>query len=83
MVKERLCWSDALFYCRKFHSDLLSIRGPEEQAVIQQLVARAGIPLTSHLWVGLRRYSCHLPCLTVVSIKPTSLSALVVIHLTS
>ena len=56
LVGKRLCWSDAVLYCRDFHWDLLSIRGPEEQEMIQQLVARAPFPPTSHLWVGLRRY---------------------------
>ena len=52
----RLCWSDALLYCRDFHWDLLSLRDPEEQERIDELVAGAPFPLTSHLWVGLRRY---------------------------
>ncbi|KAJ3584659.1 hypothetical protein NHX12_015154 [Muraenolepis orangiensis] len=56
LVGKRLCWSDALLYCRDFHWDLLSIRGPEEQEIIDEMVSRANFPLTSHLWVGLRRY---------------------------
>jgi len=56
LVEKRLCWSDALLYCRDFHWDLLSIRGPEEQEMVDELVADASFPLTSHLWVGLRRY---------------------------
>ncbi|KAJ3584348.1 hypothetical protein NHX12_014843, partial [Muraenolepis orangiensis] len=55
LVGKRLCWSDALLYCRDFHWDLLSIRGPEEQEIIDEMVSRANFPLTSHLWVGLRR----------------------------
>ncbi|KAJ3582536.1 hypothetical protein NHX12_000509 [Muraenolepis orangiensis] len=55
LVGKRLCWSDALLYCRDFHWDLLSIRGPEEQDIIDEMVSRANFPLTSHLWVGLRR----------------------------
>ncbi|KAG7267755.1 hypothetical protein CRUP_019660 [Coryphaenoides rupestris] len=54
LVGKRLCWSDALLYCRDFHWDLLSIRGPEDQEIIDELVAKASFPLTSHLWVGLR-----------------------------
>ncbi|KAJ3584030.1 hypothetical protein NHX12_014527, partial [Muraenolepis orangiensis] len=56
LVGKRLCWSDALLYCRDFHWDLLSIRGPEEQEIIDEMVSRANFPLTSHIWVGLRRY---------------------------
>ncbi|CAL8392998.1 unnamed protein product, partial [Gadus morhua 'NCC'] len=55
VMGRRLCWSDALLYCRDYHSDLMSIRGPGEQEMVQQLVARASLPLTSHLWVGLHR----------------------------
>ncbi|KAG7267750.1 hypothetical protein CRUP_019655 [Coryphaenoides rupestris] len=55
LVGKRLSWSDALLYCRDFHWDLLSIRGPEEQEMVDELVANASFPLTSHLWVGLRR----------------------------
>ncbi|KAJ3586676.1 hypothetical protein NHX12_013072 [Muraenolepis orangiensis] len=55
LVGKRLCWSDALLYCRDFHWDLLSIRGPEEQEMIDELVARAPFPLSISLWVGLRR----------------------------
>ncbi|KAG7267749.1 hypothetical protein CRUP_019654 [Coryphaenoides rupestris] len=56
LVGKRLSWSDALLYCREFHWDLLSISGPEEQQMIDELVANASFPLTSHLWLGLRRY---------------------------
>ena len=56
LVGTRLCWSDALLYCRDMHWDLLSLIGPEDQERIDELVARAPFPLTSHLWVGLRRY---------------------------
>ncbi|KAJ3581360.1 hypothetical protein NHX12_016735, partial [Muraenolepis orangiensis] len=54
LVGKRLCWSDALLYCRDFHWDLLSIRGPEEQEIIDEMVSSAPFSLTSHLWVGLR-----------------------------
>ncbi|XP_056440723.1 uncharacterized protein LOC130377594 [Gadus chalcogrammus] len=55
IVGTRLCWSDALLYCRDSHWDLLSLIGPEDQEMIDELVARATFPLTSQLWVGLRR----------------------------
>ncbi|KAJ3585396.1 hypothetical protein NHX12_014115, partial [Muraenolepis orangiensis] len=47
--------TDTLLYCRDFHWDLLSIRGPEEQEIIDEMVSSAPFSLTSHLWVGLRR----------------------------
>ena len=56
LVGTRLCWSDALLYCRDSHWDLLSLLGPEDQEMVDELVALAPFPLTSHLWVGLRRY---------------------------
>jgi len=68
LVGMKMCWSDALLYCRDFYSDLLSIRSPEEQEVINELLASASYPLTSRLWVGLRRY------LLLVSFRHTSLS---------
>ncbi|KAG7267754.1 hypothetical protein CRUP_019659 [Coryphaenoides rupestris] len=40
---------------RDLDLDLLSIRGPEDQETINELVASATFPLTSHLWVGLHR----------------------------
>ncbi|CAL8236017.1 unnamed protein product [Boreogadus saida] len=55
LVGRRLCWSDALLHCRDHHRDLLTLRGPAEQEMVDRLVARAAFPLTSHLWVGLRR----------------------------
>ncbi|KAJ3584346.1 hypothetical protein NHX12_014841 [Muraenolepis orangiensis] len=61
LVGKRLCWSDALLYCRDFHWDLLSIRGPEEQEIIDEMVSRANFPLTSHLWVGLRSGTATQP----------------------
>ncbi|KAK0134044.1 Fucolectin-5 [Merluccius polli] len=54
LVKKKLCWSDALLYCRDFHSDLLSIRDTAEQEKMNGLIK--GFPnVTSQLWVGLRR----------------------------
>ncbi|CAL8241417.1 uncharacterized protein LOC115546508 isoform X2 [Gadus morhua] len=55
LVGTPLCWSDALLYCRDSHWDLLSLLGPEDQEMVDELVARTPFPLTSHLWVGLRR----------------------------
>ncbi|XP_056450639.1 C-type mannose receptor 2-like [Gadus chalcogrammus] len=55
LVGTRLCWSDALLYCRDSHWDLLSLMGPEDQEMVDELVAHTTFNLTSHLWVGLRR----------------------------
>ncbi|KAJ3585814.1 hypothetical protein NHX12_012223 [Muraenolepis orangiensis] len=68
---ERGCAGQTLLYCRDFHWDLLSIRGPEEQEIIDEMVARANFPLSSHLLVGLPGYR---PGLTgcVISQRPRS-----------
>ncbi|XP_026158079.1 macrophage mannose receptor 1-like isoform X1 [Mastacembelus armatus] len=56
VVENKLSWPDALFYCRNFYWDLLSIRTEEEQRLVQEVLAMASFPLTNELWVGLRRY---------------------------
>ncbi|XP_035531673.1 uncharacterized protein LOC118338482 [Morone saxatilis] len=56
LVGDRLCWSDALFYCRLHHWDLLSLRSEEEQSAVEQLLSRGPFPLTDYVWLGLRRY---------------------------
>ncbi len=56
VVGERLCWSDALFYCRHHHWDLLSLRSQEEQSEVEQLLSSSPFPLTDYVWLGLRRY---------------------------
>ncbi|XP_070786293.1 uncharacterized protein [Enoplosus armatus] len=57
VVGKRLCWSDALFFCRRHHWDLLSLRNQEEQSEVEQLLSRSPFPLTDYVWLGLRRYS--------------------------
>ncbi|XP_050928869.1 LOW QUALITY PROTEIN: uncharacterized protein LOC108881964 [Lates calcarifer] len=56
VVGKRLCWSDALFFCRDFFWDLLSLRSQEEQMELEQVLSNVSFPLTKHLWLGLRRY---------------------------
>ncbi|XP_055757085.1 uncharacterized protein LOC129835473 [Salvelinus fontinalis] len=58
VVREKLCWSDALFYCREHYWDLVSVRNETEQRVLEKLVKESNLitPLTSHLWLSLRRY---------------------------
>ncbi|XP_062305836.1 uncharacterized protein LOC134010021 isoform X2 [Osmerus eperlanus] len=55
LVGERLCWSDALFYCRDRDLDLLSLASEEEQRGLEALLGGVTFPLTPHLWLGLRR----------------------------
>lgn len=57
VVGERLCWSDALLYCRRHHWDLLSLHSKEEQAEAAQLLSRATFVITDGVWLGLRRYN--------------------------
>lgn len=57
VVGERLCWSDALLYCRRHHWDLISFRSQEEQSEVERLLSRSPFPLTDYVWLGLRRYS--------------------------
>ncbi|KAK9523689.1 hypothetical protein VZT92_017596 [Zoarces viviparus] len=56
VVEKKLCWSDALFYCRDFYWDLLSIRSEEEQREVEEVMRNASLHLTKHVWLGLRRY---------------------------
>lgn len=56
LVGERLCWSDALLYCRRHHWDLLSLHSKEEQTEVAQVLNRATFILTDGVWLGLRKY---------------------------
>jgi len=55
LLEERRSWSDALFFCRDFYGELLSIRSEEQQREVEELLSSAFFPLTAHVWVGLRR----------------------------
>uniref|UniRef100_UPI0037E924ED scavenger receptor cysteine-rich domain-containing protein DMBT1-like n=1 Tax=Semicossyphus pulcher TaxID=241346 RepID=UPI0037E924ED len=55
VVQKKLCWSDALFYCRDFYWDLLSVRSEEEQREVEKVLRDTSFPLTKHVWFGLRR----------------------------
>lgn len=57
LVGERLCWSDALLYCRRNNSDLLSLHSEEEQKRVAQMLSRATFAITDGVWLGLRRYT--------------------------
>ncbi|KAM8722650.1 uncharacterized protein AB9X84_005210 [Acanthopagrus schlegelii] len=56
VVEKKLCWSDALFYCRDLHWDLLSIRSKQEQREVEEALKKVSFPLTHHVWFGRRRY---------------------------
>lgn len=57
VVRERLCWSDALLYCRRHHWDLLSLHSEEEQTEVEQMLRHATFVITNGVWLGLRRYA--------------------------
>nr|XP_013877641.1 PREDICTED: uncharacterized protein LOC106527345 [Austrofundulus limnaeus] len=59
VVEEKLCWSDALLYCREYYWDLLSIRSAREQSGVEEVLKNLTefFPTpTRHVWLGLRRY---------------------------
>ncbi|XP_051283896.1 uncharacterized protein LOC127378723 [Dicentrarchus labrax] len=56
VVERKLCWSDALLYCRDFYWDLLSIRSGQEQTEVQAVLTTVSSNLTKQVWLGLRRY---------------------------
>ncbi|KAM3585013.1 uncharacterized protein V6R79_004981 [Siganus canaliculatus] len=56
VVQKKLCWSDAVFYCRDFYWDLLSIRSEEEQKAVEEVLPTVSFSLSSRLWLGLRRH---------------------------
>ncbi|XP_034554199.1 regenerating islet-derived protein 4-like [Notolabrus celidotus] len=55
VVEKKLCWSDALFYCRDFYWDLLSICSEKEQREVEEVLRSVPFPLTKRVWLGLRR----------------------------
>lgn len=55
LVGEQLCWSDALLFCRRNHWDLLTVRSQDEQSELELLLSASVLPLTGHVWLGLRR----------------------------
>lgn len=57
LVGERICWSDALLYCRRRHWDLLSLHSEEEQEQVVQMLSRSTFAITDGVWLGLRRYA--------------------------
>ncbi|KAM6957968.1 LOW QUALITY PROTEIN: cilia and flagella-associated protein 47-like [Tautogolabrus adspersus] len=55
VMEKKLCWSDALFFCRDFYWDLLSVRSEEEQREVEKVLRSVPFPLTGRVWLGLRR----------------------------
>lgn len=58
VIGKRLSWADALFYCRGYHWDLLTLHNHQEQSEAEQLLGRIPFPLTNYVWLGLRWYKC-------------------------
>lgn len=58
VVGKRLSWADALFYCRRYRWDLLTLHNQQEQSEAEQLLGRIPFPLTNYVWLGLRWYKC-------------------------
>uniref|UniRef100_A0A674A424 Uncharacterized LOC115194520 n=1 Tax=Salmo trutta TaxID=8032 RepID=A0A674A424_SALTR len=58
VVREKLCWSDALFYCRDHYWDLVSVRNETEQRELEKLVKDSNLitPLTSRQLFSACRY---------------------------
>ncbi|XP_007565429.1 uncharacterized protein LOC106952538 [Poecilia latipinna] len=61
VVQKKLCWSDALLYCREHYWDLLSVRSEQEQRGLEEVLRNTTFltndPTVSsrHVWLGLRR----------------------------
>ncbi|XP_047437315.1 lithostathine-1-beta-like [Mugil cephalus] len=54
LVKEKMRFDEALFYCRENYNDLVSITNLDEQRWIQERAKNASTPF---VWLGLR-YTC-------------------------
>ncbi|KAI3375694.1 hypothetical protein L3Q82_004000 [Scortum barcoo] len=56
LIKENKTWTEALYYCRENHYDLISITNLAEQWWVQERAKNAS---TDFVWLGLR-YTCTL-----------------------
>ena len=56
LINKRMSWEDALYYCRDYHHDLVTISNLDEQRWVQEKAKRATTPF---VWTGLR-YTCTL-----------------------
>uniref|UniRef100_A0A3Q2U8T1 C-type mannose receptor 2-like n=1 Tax=Fundulus heteroclitus TaxID=8078 RepID=A0A3Q2U8T1_FUNHE len=56
LIKEKMNWEEALYYCRDHHHDLVTITNLDEQRWVQEKAKNAS---TDYVWLGLR-YTCTL-----------------------
>ncbi|KAM6894261.1 C-type mannose receptor 2-like [Lycodopsis pacificus] len=56
LIKQEMAWEDALNYCRRNNSHLVSITNPRQQGWVQEKAKQAN---STYVWLGLR-YSCPL-----------------------
>ncbi|XP_041841641.1 C-type mannose receptor 2-like [Melanotaenia boesemani] len=56
LIKEQMNWENALYYCREYHGDLVTITNLDEQRWVQEKTKNATTP---YVWTGLR-YTCTL-----------------------
>ncbi|KAM4537502.1 macrophage mannose receptor 1-like isoform 1-T2 [Odontesthes bonariensis] len=56
LIKENKTWEEALYFCRKYYTDLVSITNPHQQRWVQERARNAS---TALVWLGLR-YTCTL-----------------------
>ncbi|KAI4887591.1 hypothetical protein NFI96_032416, partial [Prochilodus magdalenae] len=56
LIQQNLTWSEALWYCREKHLDLVSVHSEEIQLWVKEVAQKAS---TEHVWLGLR-HTCTL-----------------------
>ncbi|KAI4890375.1 hypothetical protein NFI96_021530, partial [Prochilodus magdalenae] len=56
LIQQNLTWSEALWYCREKHVDLVSVHSEEIQLWVMEVSQKAS---TEHVWLGLR-HTCTL-----------------------
>ncbi|KAI4895819.1 hypothetical protein NFI96_029652, partial [Prochilodus magdalenae] len=56
LIQQNLTWSEALWYCRENHLDLVSVHSEEIQLWVKEVAQKAS---TEHVWLGLR-HTCTL-----------------------
>nr|XP_032362955.1 macrophage mannose receptor 1-like isoform X2 [Etheostoma spectabile] len=56
LIQKNLTWVEALYYCRDYHGDLVSITNLDQQLWVQERAKKASTP---YVWLGLR-YTCTL-----------------------
>ncbi|KAI4894690.1 hypothetical protein NFI96_031585 [Prochilodus magdalenae] len=56
LIQQNLTWSEALWYCREKHLDLVSVHSEEIQLWVMEVAQNAS---TEHVWLGLR-HTCTL-----------------------